>query len=337
MRESIKVAVTGASGHLGSNCVRLLIDKGYQVTAICKQGANLDGLEGLNLEKIFCDILDYDRLIEAFCGVDKVVHLAGVISIQGDRDGMVFKTNVQGTQNVCSACLECGVKQLVHISSIHAFQSFGKDWVIDEHTRKAGSKNFAYDRSKAEADRMVLKAREKGLNATILYPTGILGPHDYIPSRAGQLLADLFEGKLPALLNGGFDWVDAGDVASAIARGLDQSPDHQENIETQDYIIAGQWASIEDLAIICEDISGVKAPRFLLPLWVGYGVLPLVNLVSWLTKRPPVLTYESLSILKHSSQKICDQNARRYLGHNPRALQQTISDIYYWYNSRKKQ
>src|SRR5205814_3329159 len=76
----------------------------------------------------------------------------------------------------------------------------------------------AYDRSKAAGEREVLAGVARGLDAVIVNPMGVLGPHDYRPSRMGEILLDMYHRRLPMIVRGGFNWVDVRDVvAGALA------------------------------------------------------------------------------------------------------------------------
>ncbi|MGH2613049.1 MAG: NAD-dependent epimerase/dehydratase family protein, partial [Rhabdochlamydiaceae bacterium] len=90
----MKVAVIGATGHIGNNLCRSLLEKGYHVKALVHQ--NTDSLEGLNLVKATGDILDPQGLRDFLTGCEVVFHAAGKISIDGDKDGTVYAVNVTG-------------------------------------------------------------------------------------------------------------------------------------------------------------------------------------------------------------------------------------------------
>src|SRR5579872_6938818 len=97
----MKIAVTGASGHLGNNLCRALIAAGYQVRVLIHR--NSHSLDGLSLTRFRGDVLDPESLKILFTDVDVVFHLAAKISINGDPDGSLMQTNVIGTKNVVEA------------------------------------------------------------------------------------------------------------------------------------------------------------------------------------------------------------------------------------------
>ena len=192
------VLITGASGHIGANLVRALIEK-KQATR-CLVHTNTKAIEGLQTEKVHGDICDVESLCRAFEGIDTVYHLAANISLNLDSWKQLEETNVIGTRNVVEACLRTGVRRLVHFSSIHAFQREPVTHPVDESNPLVDSvNNPPYDRSKAAGTREVRKGIEKGLDAVIIHPTAVIGPHDYQPSYLGEAILMIARGKLPAL------------------------------------------------------------------------------------------------------------------------------------------
>ena len=112
------VAVTGAAGHVGGNLVRALLEQGRRVRTLVREDTR--ALDGLDVELYRGDIFEPESLKKFVEGCDVVYHLAAMISISGDPEGLVKKTNVDGVKNMVNACLEGGIKRLIHFSSIHA-------------------------------------------------------------------------------------------------------------------------------------------------------------------------------------------------------------------------
>lgn len=320
----MSIAVTGSTGHLGANVVRQLLDRGHRVRALHHPEAKLDALEGLEVERVSVDVLDYENLRSAFVGCRWVVNLAALISIDGDRDGLVMKTNVLGPRNVSLACLDVGVKKLVHVSSVHAFVSPGPHDTMDECAPRPTSNNFIYDQSKALGEEEIRASVNNGLDAVILNPTGILGPHDYNNSFSGQMLNNFFDGSLPVTLNLGFDWVDARDVACAVETALVSGR------TGENYLLPGNWVSMKDLASCCAKVSGARPPHFVLPIWMAQAALPVVKGVSFISGTAPLFTSESLMILRDSCRNIDGTKAKHELDFRARPLTDTIRDIYQW-------
>src|SRR5437764_3023670 len=163
----MNIAVTGATGHVGANLVRTLLDGGRRVRALIHDG-NRKGLEGLDVEFADGDLLDPASLVRAFDGCELVYHLAARISIAPGDDAAVHAVNADGTHNVVAACLTTGVRRLVHFSSIHALSPLPHELPIDETRALTSGAVPPYDRSKAAAERSVLEGLDRGLDAIIV-------------------------------------------------------------------------------------------------------------------------------------------------------------------------
>src|SRR5262249_12133205 len=147
----MNIAVTGATGHVGANLVRTLVDGGHHVRALAHAG-NRRGLEDVGCEFVDGELLDRASLARAFLGCERVFHLAARISTVPGDDEIVHAINVDGTRNVVAACEEARVGRLVHFSSIHALSPTPHDEPIDETRALTSSPHMPpYDRSKAQA------------------------------------------------------------------------------------------------------------------------------------------------------------------------------------------
>jgi dihydroflavonol-4-reductase len=316
--------VTGATGHIGANLVRALVEEGHRVRILLHDTAS--SLDGVDVETVTGgDVLDPESLRKAFHGAEVVYHLAAKISVTGDPDGMVRKINVEGPRNVADACLREGVRRLVHFSSIHAFRQEPLHQPLDETRGPArGRKCPAYDRSKAEGEREVLAAVARGLDAVIVNPSGVIGPRDYHPSRMGAVLQGLYRRRFPAMVEGGFNWVDVRDVVrSAIAAAT-------RGRRGERYLLAGHWVAVADLARQYCDIIGVRAPRVVSPMWLARVGAPFVEAVSRATRATPLYTSESLVALR-GNREVRWTKAERELGHIARPTRETLADTFDWF------
>lgn len=317
------VAVTGATGHVGANLVRALIDKG--ISPCCLVHINCRAIDGLDVERVQGDVRDLDSLCRAFEGVDTVYHLAASISLSMTDWPEQEKINVRGTANVVEACLRNGVRRLVHFSSIHALVQEPLHIPVDESRPLVNSKRYPpYDRSKAAAEIEVRRGIEKGLNAVIVSPTAVFGPYDYQPSYFGEALITIAERKLPALVTGGFNWVDVRDVVTGAMAAAEQAPAGAR------YLLSGHWVSMCEIAAIIEEITGVSTGKPICPLWLAHIGAPFIGAISRLNGRRPLYTSVSLRALK-SNRNISHELATRELGYQPRPFRETLVDTLQWF------
>ncbi len=317
------VVITGAAGHIGANLVRALISQGRSVR--CLVHVNSRPIDGLAAEMVPGDVGDLDSLYRAFRGADVVYHLAARISLSMDDWPALEAVNVTGTRNVVAACLRAGVRRLVHFSSIHALVQEPLSVPVDESRPLVASRRCPpYDRSKAAAETVVRRAIEQGLDAVIIYPTAIIGPHDYQPSYFGEALLLLANHKLPALVTGGFDWVDVRDVVAGAMLAEAHAP------RGAAYLLSGHWVSMCDIAAGVAEITGVPATKFVCPLWLARATSPVIKGISRLNGKRPLYTDVSLRALK-SNRRISHDKATRELGYQPRPFRETLIDTLRWF------
>lgn len=317
------VVITGASGHVGANLVRALIDKGRPTR--CLVHVHCQALGGLDTEIVQGDMRDPDSLCRAFEGADVVYHLAACISLSMSDWPLLESINVLGTRNVVEACLRTGVRRLIHFSSIHALVQEPMSVPVDESRPLVESRHYPpYDRSKAAAEIEVRRGIEKGLDAVIINPTAIIGPHDYQPSYFGEALLSLAQHRLPALVTGGFDWVDVRDVVAGVLRAEESAPTGAK------YLLSGHWVSMVDIAAMVAEITGVPANRIVVPLWLAHVGVPFIQAISRLNGKRPLYTGVSLRALK-SNRHISHERAARDLGYRPRPFRETLIDTLHWF------
>ncbi|MBI5499901.1 MAG: NAD-dependent epimerase/dehydratase family protein [Deltaproteobacteria bacterium] len=318
------VLVTGAAGHVGGNLVRALLAQGRKVRALVHNDTR--ALEGLDVERVKGDVLDPATLRPAMEGVEVVYHLAAIITIEGDPDGRVRRTNVEGPHNVVAACLDAKVKRLIHFSSIHAFEQIPLLEQLDEgRPLEQSGRAPVYDQTKAAGQREVWDGVKKGLDAVIVHPTSVIGPFDFKPSRLGQVLLDLYFRRLPSLVGGGFDWVDVRDVVAAAMAAETRGR------TGTNYLLGGKWRTVKELAHVAASVTGVRPPRFTSPLWLAKVGVPFALGWAKLTRTRPLYTFESLHALQYSNRRISSERAQTDLGYSARPLEETIADSYAWF------
>jgi len=318
----VTVVVTGASGHVGGTLVRALLDGGRKVRALVYRDTR--ALEGLALDRVEADVIDRVSLVRAFRGANLVYHLAARISITGDDSGEVERVNVGGTRNVVSACRECGVRRLVHFSSIHALRQEPFDRPIDESRPGVGREAPAYDFSKARAEAVALDGNGDGLEVVVVNPTAVIGPGDFKLSAMGQVFLDLYHRRLPGMVDGGFNWVDVRDaVAGAISAARDGRPG-------ESYLLGGHWHSIPELARMGQQVAGFRPPRLTAPMWLARLAAPLALVAARLMRTRPLITPESMNALAFNP-RVDSGKAERELGHRARPVAESVKDTYRWF------
>lgn len=319
------VVITGPTGHIGNVLVRELLKRGERVRALVLPGEDLTPIQGLDIETVEGDVLDLDSLIRAFEGADVVYHLAGVISIVPGEWDLLYKVNVVGTRNVIRACSACGVRRLVYASSIHAFREPPPGITFDETSPfDPGKLSMEYDKSKAMATLEVLDAVEKGLDAVVVCPTGVMGPYDYRLSEMGRLIRDFSRKTLIGYVNGAYDFVDVRDVAQGLILACERGR------RGESYILSGERITIPEIMSLLEELTGTPRPRLKFPVWFAeLAAAIFIPLYLMVTRERPLLTTCSIQTLQRNSETT-SQKATRELGYSARPLRQSIEDSINW-------
>lgn len=319
----MKVAITGATGHLGSALLPDLLRRNYSVKALVRERECF--FAGTPVVIIQGDILHADTLQALMKDCDALIHCAAIISINGDPSGIVHQTNVEGTKLVMETAKQCGVKRVVHISSIHAFNQRPDNETLDEQRQKVNEKAFAYDRSKKAGQEIALAMNQQGMEVLVMNPTSIVGPYDNKPSKMGKVIIDLYSGRLPFVFDGGFDFCDCRDVASAIVNALTLGR------PGESYLLAGKWHSFKQLVELVSKASGKKIKALSLPVVIGKIGLPVIKGMASIRKKEPLYTEEALEAISAGNRKISSAKAIRELHYSIRPFEETIADTFKWF------
>ena len=320
--------ITGSSGHVGSNLIRELTKQNYKIRCIDFDGDHR-AYEGFDVEIIKGDITERDSLVPIFKDVEIVFHTAALINLDRRYRDQIRLVNVFGTENVCQASLNAGVKKLIHFSSVDAFYRFPIEEPLLEDRKLIDDPNAVpYDLSKADGQKIVIDYCKKGLDASIIHPTSIVGPNDFKPGLPMQEMVNLANGKRKVLPNWGYNFVDVRDLCitaiSAVSKGK----------TGQNYIVGGEYHMYSYIAELMEEQLGRTVLLGTIPNFVSYLGLPYEYVKSLITKKPRVLTVDTLHTGKTGNKVVPSTLARSELGHKPRPLEETIHDTVSFFQKR---
>ena len=323
----MQVLVTGAAGHVGGNLVRALLERGLRVRALVR--SDVRALEGLDIERVVGDLEDSESLHRAVAGVQQVFHCAAFIDVEGRQEARMHAINVVGTRHLLEASLKAGVERFVHVSTVHTLDPIPKDQPLDEsRSLQDGPDAHPYERTKSQGEMEVLKAVERGLHAVIVNPTGIIGPHDYKPSRMGEALLQIARGELPALVKGGYNWVDVRDVSETLIQAAEKGRAGER------YLAGGRWMALPELAELARPHMPSPPPRFSVPLWMAWAGVPFSVTWAWMRRERPLFSAGSMHMLTHQCREVCCDKAMEELAHSARPIEETLADTFDWYRAQ---
>jgi nucleoside-diphosphate-sugar epimerase len=326
--------VTGATGLLGSNLVRLLLADGWRVRALVRSAGKARTQFGTRpLELVTGDMRDVGAFAPALAGVDAVFHTAAYFreSYRGGNHRRVLEeVNVRGTAALLDAAHAAGVRRVVHTSSIATLDG-PPGCLVDETMRRRDADADDYARSKLLADAEV-EARLRAhpdLWAAFVLPGWIHGPGDIGPTSAGQVVLDFVKGKLPGLVPGTVALVDARDVAAAMVAA------ERRGGRGERYLAAGHHLDMRDLMALLERVTGVPAPRRTIPLTLLWPAALASEAWARVTGRPVLLGLATVRLVAREAERTRFDHARsaRELGLAFRPVEETLRDEVAWYRA----
>ena len=319
--------VTGACGHLGSQIVGQLVKRGERVRVLKLPGEDDSLLNGWKVESISGDVRDIGLLRAFFQDLSEeacVIHAAGIVTIAAKVDDNLRRVNVEGTRNIVQLCLESKVRRLLYVSSVHALKETPKGETVREADVFDGrAVTGAYAKTKAEATQIVLNAVKAGLDAVVVHPSGIIGPGDHGSNHSNQIFRDYLYGHLPAIVKGGYDFVDVRDVAGGCLLALENGR------PGNCYILANAHYEIRELTGMLQKFAGIKRRPVTLPLWLVRAFAPLAEALDKLRSQRPLFTRYSLYTLS-TNDCFSSEKARAELGYTVRPMEETMRDIMLW-------
>lgn len=325
----MKNLVTGGTGHIGNVLIRELVQRKEHVRVMVLPKDDLTPLINLDVEIVLGNILEPETIRKAMKGIDRVFHLAGMISILPGQQKLLSAINVSGTKNMLDCALEANVGQFIYTSSIHALAGVPHGEVITEKCPFDPEKSVGdYDKSKALASLLVLKAANEGLNAVIVCPTGVIGPHDYRGSEMGTYLWNSTKTRLVVGVHGAYDFVDVRDVAEGILLASEHG------IAGNAYILSGEQISIKNIVHEVKGAVGQQFRMLFVPRWLAKFSAQIMPFFYELTRQKPQFTPYSIKTV-FSNSVVSHAKATVELGYHPRKVRVSIRDTIHWFENNQ--
>lgn len=319
--------VTGATGHIGNVFVRCLLDEGFCVNALVLKGdSQISLLESMGVNIIYGDICDIECLRKCIPENGIVFHLAGYIEIgSGLKDKkQLYKVNYEGTKNVADVCLEKHVEKLVYTSSVHIIELVKNAVLVEPNVFNEKKIVGHYAKSKTMSAKYVMEKVKEGLNAVIVYPSGVIGPYDYKVSQLGQLLIQIANKTIKLLVRGKYNLVDVRDVCEGILAA------YEKGRIGEGYILSGHEVSVIEIYKYVCDYLGRKANAKIVPMWIAKTFAYASELWDKMFKRRPLYTRYSLYTIT-SNCNFSNDKAKEELGVTFRPAKDSICDAVGWF------
>ncbi len=274
--------VTGGTGFVGANLIRLLLESGYNVKALVRPESQLDNLHGLNVEIVTGNLLDED-LSDKIQGCDILFHVAALYSLFQSDKNSVYRYNVDGTKNILQSAKKAHIQRIVYTSSVAAI-GVKENAIADESYQSPLEKLIGhYKKSKFLAEQEAIKAINNGQDIVIVNPSTPIGGYDIKPTPTGDIIVRFLQRKMPFYMDTGLNFIHVKDVAKGHLLALEKGKTGER------YILGNQNMTLKELLDQLEEITGLKSPKYAVPGWLPFTVAYIEeNILSLFGKKPSI-------------------------------------------------
>ena len=317
--------VTGATGFLGNHVARQLAERGERVRVLVRPNSDTGRLEGLPVEQVPGDLRDVPSLVRATEGVETVYHVAADYRLWARDPREIYESNVTGTRNLLQAARSAGVARFLYTSTVATVAVPHAGSLPDERTVTSVHQMIGhYKRSKWLAEQEALAAARTGMPVVIVNPTTPVGPGDARPTPTGRTVVDFLNGRMPAYVDTGLNWVPVEDAAAGHLLAAERGTVGER------YILGGENLSLKQILDMLAAVSDRPAPRVRLPHALALAAGYADAAVSRVLGREPRIPLEGVRMSRHS-MFVDAGKARRELGFAPGPVAAALERAVRWY------
>jgi dihydroflavonol-4-reductase len=315
--------VTGANGHLGNNLVRLLLSENKKVRATTRNINNKESFKGLDCEVVQADITDIESLKKAFKGITNLYAVGANFSMWAkDPKTEIYDNNVQGTQNVFDIAKECGIKNIVYVSSVASLDFTKLPANVDNGYNK-DRRNWYYN-SKNDSDKLAIElGRKYGIRTIVILPSAMIGSEAYKLSYSNNLVYQILKGEIPVDTNVTLNWVDVKDVAFGAYKAMLKGNNGERYILSNE-----QHTTLQESVKIASELYPelkLKTPKKV-PKCLLYSVAGLMEFSSKISGKEPQLQRHYLDMFYGLKQDYDITKSKEELGFNPKPSKKALID-----------
>jgi len=302
------VAVTGATGFLGSNLVQALLARGYDVRALARDSSKARSLPA-EVTTLTGDICDVDVLASLVEGCDWVFHTVSNFRTASGPPESYESINVRGTGSLLAAARVAGVKRVVHVSTIGVHGDV-RDSPADENA--PFNPGDLYQETKLKAEKLALEAgRPDGMEVVVVRPCSMYGPGDLRMLKMFRMISKGTFFKVgPCQEN--FHAVFIDDVIDGILK-VAVTP----GVSGEVFILGGpSYLPLEEYIDTAARAVGVSKPRIRLPYWMLISAAWLCEKIFVPVRLEPPLHIRRVRFFKNN-RAFAISKAREQLGYEP--------------------
>jgi len=326
----MNVLVTGATGFLGGNLLRMLCYEGHSVRYLSRNGQS--AIAAIDYPQAACysgDLSDFNSLLSACKCVDWVFNAAAIVSsLERDR-AMIQQINVEGTKLLFEAARQSGVKRFIHVSTVDTIGiDTQSDCTNEESKNDFSALNNPYSDTKKAAEDFLLSNKYSDIEVVIVNPGFMIGGFD-TKGTSSRIVSEIMHHKGIFAPRGGNSFVDVTDVC----RGAIVAAQKGRNGER--YILAGHNLTYKEFFTQVAYLCNRMAPIAVLPPFLTLKLASLAEHLALLIHKKPIVTRNDafFSLLPHYYSSL---KAEMELDYVINPLKPAIQEAINWYTLMRK-
>jgi dihydroflavonol-4-reductase len=325
MTATLRAFVTGGTGFVGANLVRLLVETGYQVRALVRSNSPLGNLKGLEIETVTGD-LNAPDLVEQLKGCQVLFHVAAHYSLWQSDESVLYRSNVLGTRNILAAARQAGIERTVYTSSVAAIGVPADGKIADETYQSPLEKLVGhYKKSKFLAEQEAHQAVQAGQEIVIVNPSTPIGPWDVKPTpTGGEIILRFLRRQMPAYLDTGLNLIDVRDVAQGHLLALERGRIGER------YILGNQNMTLKTMLDQLAKLTGLPTPKISIPAWIPLSVAWVDECILAPLGKPPSVPLAGVLMAKQQMYYDASK-AVRELGLPQTPVETALKDAVEWF------
>jgi dihydroflavonol-4-reductase len=322
------IAVTGASGFVGSAVIEALLAEPARLRAVTRPTSSRASAANDRVEIVEADIRDQSAMALAIRGARFLFHVAADYRLWARNPREIIETNVEGTRAVMAAAAAAGIERIVYTSSVATLKPRADGAPADERSLLGANEAIgAYKRSKIIAEQLVVDQIAKGLPAVVVNPSTPLGPRDSRPTPTGRIVLEAALGRMPAYVDTGLNLVHVDDVAAGHIAALKLGKIGER------YILGGDDVLLGDMLADIAELSGRRPPRLRLPRAPLYPLALVAETAARISGREPFLTLDGLRMAQYR-MFFSSAKAERELAYRHRPYREALRDALDWFGGK---
>lgn len=323
------VAVTGATGFIGSSVVRLLLDQKRSVRALVEPGAGTKNLDGLDVERVTVDVCDTKAMQKALSGCETLYHLAAIYRTWLPDRELIYRVNVEGTVATLLAAQNAKVRRTVYTSSIAAIGLL--EGQLADETTPFNLFDVANDYilTKWQSERVAMRFAESGMNLTVVNPAFPFGPRDIAPTPTGKIILGVLKGEVPGVFPGGICTIDVEDCAMGHLLAEEKGKVGER------YILGNENVTLKAFFQLVAKVGGVRSPKIPLPGVLGQAIA--FGMEAWADNVSHVEPSATYKAARYAMRTACFSNAKakRELGLKTRPIEESVKRAIDWFRENE--